>query len=38
MVLVSAVGRTLIAVIENYYDEVDKVINIPDALKKYLTF
>ena len=33
-----AVGRTLIAVIENYYDEVDKVINIPDALKKYLTF
>ena len=33
-----AVGRTLIAVIENYYDDVDKVINIPDALKKYLTF
>ena len=33
-----AVGRTLIAVIENYYDEIDKVINIPDALKKYLTF
>ena len=33
-----AVGRTLIAVIENYYDEVDKVINIPDVLKKYLTF
>ena len=33
-----AVGRTLIAVIENYYDEVDKVINIPDALKRYLTF
>ena len=33
-----AVGRTLIAVIENYYDEVDKAINIPDALKKYLTF
>lgn len=33
-----AVGRTLIAVIENYYDDVDKIINIPDALKKYLTF
>ena len=33
-----AVGRTLIAVIENYYDEASKVINIPDVLKSYLTF
>ena len=33
-----AVGRTLIAVIENYYDEANKVINIPDVLKSYLTF
>ena len=33
-----AVGRTLIAVIENYYDEANKVINIPNVLKSYLTF
>ena len=33
-----AVGRTLIAIIENYYDDASKVINIPEVLKKYLSF
>ncbi len=33
-----AVGRTLIALIENYYNEDEKIINIPDALKSYLSF
>jgi seryl-tRNA synthetase len=31
-----AVGRTLIAVIENYYDPVEKCIMIPEALKPYM--
>jgi seryl-tRNA synthetase len=31
-----AVGRALIAVMENYYDPVDNVIHVPDVLKPYM--
>ena len=31
-----AVGRTLVAVMENYYDPSDKGINIPEVLKPYM--
>jgi len=31
-----AVGRALIAVLENYWDEADQSVTIPDVLKPYM--
>lgn len=31
-----AVGRALVAVLENYYDPVDGSVQIPDVLRPYM--
>jgi seryl-tRNA synthetase len=33
-----AIGRTIAAIVENYYNEEKDVIEVPEALHKYLDF